>query len=184
MRCLNEPIARRANQEDEVTGRFWEGRFKCQALLDEHAMLAALTYVDLNPIRAKIAKDVASSKHTSVAKRVRQLRRKQVNATSALRPLAGVVSTLFPAIQVADYIDLADYTGRQWHRAQRGRISDHEPRALTTLGIDPIDWNLEVRGMKDGYARAVGAVDALLAKASSMHQRWLCGIGYARQLEH
>jgi len=37
---LNEYIARAANKEDKVKGRFWESRFKCQALLDEAAIAA------------------------------------------------------------------------------------------------------------------------------------------------
>jgi hypothetical protein len=38
-RCLNENIARRANKEDKVSGRFWDGRFKCQLLKDPAAVL-------------------------------------------------------------------------------------------------------------------------------------------------
>ncbi|CAK0763924.1 transposase [Gammaproteobacteria bacterium] len=39
MRVLNENIAREANREDGVKGRFWEGQFKSKALLGETALL-------------------------------------------------------------------------------------------------------------------------------------------------
>ena len=49
MRALAEPIARMANQEDQCTSRFWEGRFKAQSIRDEAGLLACSMYVDLNP---------------------------------------------------------------------------------------------------------------------------------------
>lgn len=74
MRYLAEPIARTANAEDECTGRFWEGRFKSQKIVDEQALLACSVYVDLNPVRAGIAKTVEESMFTSAYQRIVALR--------------------------------------------------------------------------------------------------------------
>ncbi len=70
MRFLTEALARVANREDQTTGRFWEGRFKMQRLLDEWAVAACLVYVDLNPIRAGLTTKLSESQHTSIFERL------------------------------------------------------------------------------------------------------------------
>jgi REP element-mobilizing transposase RayT len=70
MRALAEPIARLANRQDECTGRFWEGRFKAQRIVDEAGLLACAMYVDLNPVRAAIASSPDRSVHTSAYDRI------------------------------------------------------------------------------------------------------------------
>lgn len=71
MRCLNETIAKMANKEEGIRGRFWEGCFKSQALLDDVAVIACMAYVDLNPVRAAMANTPEESGFTSIQERIR-----------------------------------------------------------------------------------------------------------------
>ncbi len=71
MRLLSQKIAQRANAEDEMSGKFWQSRYRAVRLIDEAAILACAAYVDLNPIRAAMAKSIDESQFTSARLRLR-----------------------------------------------------------------------------------------------------------------
>ncbi|MBH0059503.1 transposase, partial [Pseudoalteromonas sp. SWXJZ94C] len=113
MRLLNEDIARRANKEDNCTGRFWEGRFTSQALLDEAALAACMAYVDLNPIRAKMANTPEESDHTSVQERLTHA--KDGKQPKKLLRFAGMPRQIMPKglpFELKSYLELVELTGR------------------------------------------------------------------------
>ena len=158
MRRLNETVARLANDEDNCTGHFWEARYKSQALMTEEALLSCMAYVDLNPIRAGMAKTPEESDHTSIKERiapcfnakqamceqeefsplrylprqVKSLARFEGNEASA-----GQNGILFSLI---DYLKLIDYTGRMVSGNKRGSIALHLPPILERLGTGRKQW--------------------------------------------
>ncbi|MFQ3194563.1 MAG: REP element-mobilizing transposase RayT [Colwellia sp.] len=113
MRSLSEPIARMANNEDKCTSRFWEGRFKSQALLDEPAVVSCMAYVDLNPIRAKMATTAETSDYTSIQSGINSAIKGQ--KPTELLPFVGDERANMPnglMFSVKDYIALVEDTGR------------------------------------------------------------------------
>lgn len=97
MRAFKESLARRANAEEKCSGRFWEGRFVSVPLLDQAALIACMAYVDLNPVRVRMADTPENSTHTSVRQRVRARRRHR----TVMRVQAEVAAnTLTPEVAV------------------------------------------------------------------------------------
>jgi len=169
MRTLNEGIARDANFEDGCTGRFWEGRFKSQALLDEKALAACMAYVDLNPIRAKMAETPETSDFTSAKRRIEAIREEPDQNTPAqpkpLFPFVGYPHEDMPsglAFRLQDYLELLDWTGRQLRTGKRGMIEDTVPPILDRLNINPDKWLYTSMHFEHSFKGFVGTVHAMV----------------------
>jgi hypothetical protein len=185
MRCLNEHIARLSNREDNCTGRFWEGRFKSQALLDEQALLTCMAYVDLNPIRAALAETPESSDFTSIQQRINeQVGQAVKNPAPELKPFSPKQDDALTCIAFdsADYIQLVDWSGRICRTGKRGTINNELPPILLRLGIDPEHWlkAMQPRGLM--FRRAVGSVAKLRQYAQHMGNAWVQGMAQAQRL--
>ena len=171
MRCLNQPIARQANLEDKCTGKFWESRFTSQALKSEEALLSCMAYVDLNPVRAKVATSPEASSYTSIRERIHPIfnvlhaiksqRRTGdlLEFKAPLKPLlpfeGGVVNQSQPGIffTFQDYLELVDWTGRVIRNDKRGFIDNALPPILGRLQLSPDQWHLNTTRFEAVHAR-------------------------------
>ena len=182
MRNLNEYIARQANKEDDCTGRFWEGRFKSQALLDESALLACMAYVDLNPIRTKIANTPETSQHTSIVQRLNPLNNPAVHS---LMPFVGNPRQDMPkgiAFSLKDYCELVDITGRIIRNDKAGNIDVQKQPILQRLGLSNEQWLTLTTEFEKHFCYAAGAETMMKQfKEHTGHQR-IRGMGKAKTL--
>lgn len=204
MKNLNEFISRKANAEDDVKGHFWESRYKCQALLDEQAVLAAMAYVDLNPVRAAMAETPEDSAHTSVRERIKQVKAKpciaETQGNAPADPEANIsevkhtpVAPLLPfdpALQLHagipfaldDYLELMDTVGRAVHPSKRGYIPEQSPVILVRLGIDVDKFIAHSDHFIERFGNHVGTPARLIKLAAARNARYLRGMSKSREL--
>ena len=157
MKIINEYIARKANAEDECTGRFWEGRFKSQALLDERALLSCMAYVDLNPIRAKMAKTPETSDFTSVKQRIESAKHKQPLHKSLERFVGNKNEVIGIPFTNKDYLKLVDWSGRIIREGKRGFIQSDTPPILQRLSLEQDAWRILTTEFEDRFNHWVGS---------------------------
>jgi REP element-mobilizing transposase RayT len=177
MKCLNEPIARQANAEDRCSGHFWEARFRSQPLRSEQALLAAMVYVDLNPVRARLAETPEDSEYTSIRARLqhdrqaptrpgpvtRMLERGELRHFGLpIRPLLGfanriertddtnAASDTLP-VREADYLRLVDHTGRLIVEGKPGRLAPSVAPILDRIGLSHSEWVLVSTNFRQHY---------------------------------
>jgi REP element-mobilizing transposase RayT len=158
MRSINEPLARDANKEDDCTGRFWEGRFKSQALLDDKALLACMAYVDLNPIRAGIAKTLETSKHTSIKSRLIQVTNKAPTIMDKLKfinnkPEQKMKSLPFSA---KDYLKIVEWTSFKFTENNKSSSVKRAKVILNDFYISEEHWLYITKNIESNYKNFVG----------------------------
>ena len=179
MRCLNESIAVQANKEDNCKGRFWEGRFKSQALLDETALLACMAYVDLNPIRAAICDTPEDSDFTSVQQRIHSLKQ----ATNALtaQPATLLRFTGYEPhskiqqglpFKLFDYLSLVEWTGRCVRDDKQGFTPAELKPLFQRLSINEEDWLTVIKAFNRHYISAAGNKNKLALWAHKTNRKW------------
>jgi len=193
MRCLNEDISRRANKEDNCTGHFWESRFKSQLLLDKAALMTCMAYVDLNPIRAKLADTPETSEYTSIKKRIEQSKlqhnyrvenhKNDISKMSLLMPFAdspmevltrcqqNSASICLPMEQ-NDYFKLVDWTGRCIKEGKRGAIPSELAPILKRLDIKGDQWVDGIQHYGRRFYQVVGLVRNMLDETIKQGRCW------------
>ena len=172
MRFVNEPLARMANREDQCTGRFWEGRFKSQALLDDSALLACVAYVDLNPVRAGITQKLEDCPHTSIRYRIQHPQKLDSAGLGPLNRQPGL-SPLVLEIGFGDYKSLLEWTIRE-ERGDRDVLPPSQVyRNLGKLGQSIDDWWCSYDMQRNRDCRAFGSRDALRSYIKRIGQKWI-----------
>jgi REP element-mobilizing transposase RayT len=184
-RCLNEHIARQANQEDDCKGRFWEGRFKCSRIDSLGGVLACSVYVDLNPVRAGLAETPETSDFTSIQDRIAEVKHRTLHSgdkktgvlpqlpnTPKLAPIEDFTAGKMTSTQ---YIELVDNTGRMHRRDKRGFISDELVDILIRLNLRESNWTATVTGFGRLFSRVVGDRASLSSAIRGANKKWFKG---------
>ncbi len=181
MRCLNESIARRANQEDDCTGRFWEGRFRSQALLDEGALLTCMAYVDLNPIRAGLAARPEDALFTSIRERLLKGTRAAAPGLVPFTEQAQGKEESLP-VRFDDYLEIVRFAAKAIRTEKAVAVPAAVATRLERHALDSSSFIDTLRNYPRRFFTMVGSVHRIDTESTRRGYKRRPGIGGARRM--
>ena len=147
-------------------------------------------YVDLNPIRAKMAGSLLGSDFTSIQERIKQYQsfkkqqykqKNKVNKTSdfnvlqqpkALMSFGLTADRNTVPFTLFDYLSLADFSSRIIQPNKRGAVSSEIPKILTVLNIEIDSLVNTIQHFRRQYANFAGSKSSLMKCAHSHNHSW------------
>ena len=169
-------------------------------------MLACMAYVDLNPVRVRMADTLEDSEFTSVYDRLNAERAKQrldgagkvVKPTQAQRTLIDREAVTakradwllnldgpespFGDLNLEYYLSLVEWTGRTIRQDKPGYIPVDLKPVLERFDLDTQNWVRNVESYGGLFYRIAGHVDLIMSRAREKGQHWLRGRSGSEQL--
>lgn len=141
-----------------------------------------MAYVDLNPVRVKMADTPEASGYTSAKKRIQSLSIAREQPAS-LMPFIGNPTEPMPKglpFNLTDYLELLDWTGKIIRSDKRGAISGALPLILDLLDITPNEWLVLTTRLGSEFKGLVGCVDKLKKAAKKLGYQRTPGISICK----
>lgn len=204
MAVVKQRMSRRSNIEEKTDGAFWEKRFEMRKLESENAVLACSVYVDLNPIRAGLARTPEDSAHSSVQLRAAAMRARAAGKTDGLaladRWLAPIHDRELPsdlrraeqgdrasddpafALPLPQYLEMVDRSGRLAKEGKAGVIPSEFAPILERMRINPRGWHELVSDFGRLFRRIAGDAHLVEQLARERGRLWFHGVRNCRRL--
>jgi len=116
-----------------------------------------MAYVDLNPIRSKMASAPETSDHTCVKSRIETLKHHLKLKQSIEKFVGSKPDNQGIPFLLHDYLELIDWTGRIHREGKRGSISATLPPILERLSIDQNSWHRLSMQFEQEFGQWAGA---------------------------
>jgi putative transposase len=196
MAYFDEVIARNFNKLDKCKGHFWQDRFHSLKLEDRAAVMMAMSYVDLNPVRAGASMDLIRSHHTAISHRIRAncagelsaemdraLEPRAVELNKSLCPMEELFEEIeWPVLPVGlgEYVEMLDDMGRLLKEG-KGSLKEETAETLRQMGLNPESWEM-IMNLEKNFRNRVGSREALESEARDHERSHYQGISKADRL--